>query len=700
MKMIPLKERFFEPINNVLYVFFRALEEAGISTNYYSKEKSRGNKRLLFLDHPSDCRFCLVAFDTLSDQHKEKIISRFGNPYDFIAREPILRRVERRLDINQYFLQYTYNGGVCLPEKKVVQYSRAADWLEMLKKVQEEKHKFVKELGINVPEFFDHVKNIILVEKKNGTSNDFKGPDQLPSDFPASYVKLTQKILRYKNEGLSSLIDPMYGNRFALKVNDEVCEAQLLTLIEDPRQLDDVMICMLYNNWAKSNNNKIITAATVGVWRRKTEDQTTLRREGNSAYNEKFIRQVKGFRPSFPLALIEHDDNNLDFLFHNQSDDFISKYVAIVVTDSHCDLVLGKSYMVRHKPVVEQVLHAYLDAMYYIRHLTGDWHLPFEYKSDKYAIKTLLPFYQKMGNYVPPSHGNKHRGYIEQFFRSPLWKRAQQIVTDPEQMNWSGNNMSAKYRGVNEELLRFNQQKGIIPLISEKSDLQIENFFHLLRHMPDFKREDMNAPSKEQQWKSAWNELPVEKRDSMRITDEKFLLTFGITHQPRHKDTIRITNRGVEPQINNAKYSYDLPEAWMYQKFRGADVQVVYDPFDMSRVLITNHDDIRFVARTAQLQPRALEDTYTGSRTYLNAILNEKKDQVKQAAAKSSKRKEITNSGYYNAEAVLQGGGLLKGIQHQAEIKMIESAFHQEHESFLDDNNDFDKFFNNQNKAS
>lgn len=67
----------------------------------------------------------------------------------------------------------------------------------------------------------------------------------------------------------------------------------------------------------------------------------------------------------------------------------------------------------------------------------------------------------------------------------------------------------------------------------------------------------------------------------------------------------------------------------MYEKLRGAKVEVIYDPMDMSRVLCTNHDDIRFIAQTAQLTPRAIHDHYTGSRTFLNAILAEKQNRLK-----------------------------------------------------------------------
>jgi hypothetical protein len=677
MIAIPLRDRTFEMINNVLYVFEKGLSESGLSTNYYRKEKSIGNKRLIFIDHPSNKNYSLVSFETLSDGHKEKIINRFGNPYNYIIRGPILNMVCENKEIEQFFLQYRYNTNKVLPLKRIKQYTRACAWLELLKKIEESRNKIIKDLNIKVPEFYSHLDALIQIEKTNGASETYDGNLQVYSKFPTSYRFLRPKLQEYITNGPVCVIDKMFGNQLAAKINDEISEAQLLSLLEDPRQLDDVLICMMYNTWALKNDYKKIDVSTVGNWRRKKEHVIIIGREGNGAMNEKYIRQVKGFRPTIPLALVEHDDNNLDFLFNDEKGYEFNKYVAVIITDSHCDLVLGKSYILGQSPRQEQIYHAYLDAMYYIRSLTGGWYLPFEIKCDKWAIKSLTPFYNSIGKLVPPSHGNKHRGYIEQFFRTPLWKRSQQLVS---KNNWSGNNISAKYRGVNEEILRVSAKER--PFIGTEAELQIERFFQLLRKMPDFKRTNMNAPSKEQQWLDAWKKLtPEQKRP---ITDEQFLLIFGIKHEPQGRP-ITITNRGVEPQIIGTKYSYDLPDYNSMMHLIGEQVNVIYDPFDMSRVLVTNYKDIRFIARTAQLQPRSLKDQYTGSRTYLNAILAEKKEQVQQVSAASTTRKKIVNADYYNAEAILQGGTLIKEIKNTAEQRMIEQ-FNDKHEKYLDDN--------------
>lgn len=105
-----LNEKYFEIIDGVLYVFELALKEAGISTNYYRKEKSIGNKRLEFIDHPSNRNFSLVAYETISKGHREKIFKVFKNPYDFVAKEPIRKLVTTDFEAEQFFHQYRYDG--------------------------------------------------------------------------------------------------------------------------------------------------------------------------------------------------------------------------------------------------------------------------------------------------------------------------------------------------------------------------------------------------------------------------------------------------------------------------------------------------------------------------------------------------------------------------------------------------------------
>ena len=671
-------------INNILYIEFADFINAGWKEDTIKKANLRNGSSWQMIQNPLDKRKPLVQFDTLVDDHKNKLTLRYGNPYEWVVKQPIKALLKNDTNAHNFYLQYRYADNKTLPIKRITQYTRAAQWLTMLNEVSEDIKTIKKQLGINIPTLYKYVTEIMDSEKKNGASDNYDGHEQLPGDFGTSYKRLLEKQNAFKENSYSSIIDKMYGNQLAAKIIDEISEARLLTYIEDERQFDDVMIAMMYSVWAKDNNYKSISPATVGEWRRKKESSIMLGRSGNNAFNEKYIRQVKGFRPSAPLFMVEHDDNNFDLLFNSKDYQF-NKYVAIVVRDSKFDLVLGKSYRMAQSPVHEMVYHAYLDAMYYIRSLTGGWYLPFEIKSDRWAGATLNDFYERIAKFVKPAKGNKHRGYIEQSFGNAHWDRAMKLASDG---NYSGNNMTAKYRGVNPDMLDRRVQGKLGPSIGEEAEVMIENFFTLLRHMPDFKREEMNAPSKEQKWLQAWNELPIEQKRP--ITDEQFLLIFGIKHNPQSR-TITITNRGVEPQILGTKYSYDLPEAWMYNDLVGSNVSVYYDPYDMSRVLVTDGNAIRFIAKEAQLVPRALQDTYTGSRTFLNAILAEKKDQVVKAATSAAKRKQLMPAGF-NAEAMLQGGVMIKEIKNSAEQKLLEDTYATEHESYLDETHDFSKY--------
>jgi hypothetical protein len=619
--------------------------------NYLTKSNSTGNRLLPFIKDPQHRAKVLYNYDELGEKYKKFVQTRFGDPYSFIAKEPIRKMVAKDLKAHAYFLSYGDDGERTLSPEHVDKYTKVASWLNMLIKLNADKKIIKKQLNLSLEEFWSHVSEIIKTDK---------------IDLPSTYQRLRNKMAQYQEKGYDCLIDWRFGNKLAAKVIDnDLSSDMLLSFIENPLQYDDVMVCYLYNNWAVQNGYKSIEAATVGVWRRKKEAEITIGRYGNSAFNEKYIRQVKGFAPTAPGYLWESDDYNLNYYFIDPelpaAKRDLSRYVSYIVADSNCGLVLGKSYRQAKSPVVEMVYLAYIDAMYYVRSLTGGWHIPFETKVDHWQESNIFPYLQRIGNFVPPAHQNKHRGYIEQLFGSDHAKRAEKIVANSIQ-NYNGNNITAANTGVNVENLYLNRKNR--PLVGSEAEMQIEKFFHCMRKMPAFTRNNMAAESKEQQWLKAWNKLtPEQKRP---ISDLQFLTLFGIKHAPQGR-SISITNRGVEPQINGVQYSYDLPDYLNKMHLIGAKVNVIYDPYDMSRVLITNEEDIRFIAKSAVLQPRALQDTYMHSRTALNMILSEKADQVNKVATKMIERHDNVDAAF-DPEAVMLSGFMLKDTRNTIEL--------------------------------
>jgi hypothetical protein len=616
--------------------------KAGMKANTIYQAAARGSKTIPVVKDWENAKYSLIDYDKLHPRYQEMIIKKWGNPYDYIAREPIKQMIKFDEKAEQFYYDHRYAENKQLPLSAIHDYSWAASYLNLLLEVDKDKKTLKDRLKLTLDEFYIHVGALIK-------ANDIK--------LPSSYRAIRSKMAEYAQEGYIALISKKWGNSNSAKVVDK-CKDALIELISHPLQYDDVFIKMQYNKFAKSNNYKEISAETVAFYRKEYAAEIEMARKGNASMKGKYLKQSKGFRPTQPLYLVESDDNHLDYYFTelsfegNKKNDY-RKYKAIVVTDSFNDYVLGYAYSINLTS--EVVKAAYVSAMHYLKMITGSWVLPHETKTDRWALKELTPFYESMGNYFPTPVGSKNRGYIENFFGNSHWKRCQKAGVN----NFSGNNITAKHRGVNMEWLE--QQKANRPLIGDEAYDQIDQFFHRLRYM-----ETEKGISKHEEWMNAWNKMPdSEKRI---ISDAQYLYKFGIEHNYRGKG-IEITNRGIEPTINGVDYSYDLDEYDI--SLIGKKVSVFYDPFDMSRVLITDHDRVRMMAHEAILNPRALRDHSEDTRKYLNSIHNENKDIVEQISQRTEARRQRLAENNISPEDILLNLSMSKELKQAAEVQYI-----------------------------
>src|SRR5262249_22324676 len=150
-------------------------------------------------------------------------------------------------------------------------------------------------------------------------------------------------------------------------------------------------------------------------------------------------------------------------------------------------------------------------------------------------------------------------------------------------INYTGNNITAKKRGVNQEQLAAN--KKMYPTVGQEAFHQIEQVFHRIRTMPE-----SNLKSKRDRWLEGWNKLS--ESDKRPITDEQFLLKFGIQHNANNR-RITISNMGIAPEIAGTRLLYDVP-AHLHLEVIGKAVDVIYDPADLSRILVTDQAGLRF----------------------------------------------------------------------------------------------------------
>lgn len=590
--------------------------------------KKIGTKGYGFTTDPDDGRKVLFAWEqmdrkyrrmverwlqkTNNCQHSEHENCSCGDPYKHMQNEPIRRFAVIDDKAMQYYLAFTKPDGGKLPVEKCKQLALACGLFNNVLLALADKRTIIKQqLGFKeITAFHAAILEYCEQLKVNG---------RLHKQFATSYVRYLRNIDEYKTNGYSYFLHGQIGNGNNLKIADGLAKMTLKNLLANPLQYDDVMVCTLYNQWAEANGYETIKPGIVTIRRKEWEPEILASREGNSAYNEKFVRQVKKLKPSAPLYLVECDDYYLNYYYSSESGKY-ERYVSYVVADSFNGLILGKSYLPAKAPVMDMVYMAWIDAMYYIKNLVndGNWYLPFEIKADGWQQSTLHPYFNSIATMIPAGHANKHRGYIEELFGSPHIKRCEKLAAH-KHLNYNGNNVTAKKIGVNLDALKAYTK--VRPTVGAEADLQVETFFKMCRQLPAVTKANLNAPSKEQQWLDAFNQLS----DKRTITDEQFLLIFGFVHKPQgRKHTI--SNRGVEFVLKGQKYSYDLPNYIDMLDLIGEEITIHYDPYDMSRILVNNGSDIRFVAHAAAMSAAAIKDATPESRKVLQDVLTDKKE--------------------------------------------------------------------------
>jgi hypothetical protein len=468
--------------------------------------------------------------------------------------------------------------------------------------------------------------------------------------FPKNYSSLMGMVRQYQQQGYAALLPPRLGNRNSLKVADDTSRAVLLQLLSDPRQHDDVFVARAYNTWAQANGYEPITDGNVGLWRRRHAHLIGMDREGNAAWRNKYGMVIKGRRPSSPLLMWEHDDNHLDLLYNNDGYKY-QRVRGIFVTDSYCDYVLGY-WITAGELKPSHVRMAYLMALHHLHSLTGGWYVPFEVKSDRWNLKQLLPFYEKIGHYQRSTvGGSRGRGYIEQFFGTADWGNCLKAGAN----NYNGHNLTARTTGINTEWM--DNERSNRPLLADAPD-QVAEFVERLRHMPG-----KDGKSRQQRFLEAFGQMPAERRRC--IAHDQMLSIFGIPHNAQDRP-VSITNKGVEVQINKQRLLYSIPPAMLLANI-GKKVTVQYDPLNMEQVLLTDNDRLRIVATRNHGVARAMADYEPGHREMLNSLMEAQKAMVAEVVEAGEKRRRILDAKGIDAVALLKGNVQDKWLKQLAE---------------------------------
>lgn len=628
--------------DNSLYLEIQDAVKAGLGTeNYIYKEKSRGAKWANFIKHPVWKNILLIEYESLHPSKKKLVTDCFGNPYDFISKEPIQKMVVRDHNAENFFLNYVYDEKKKLPSEIVEKYTVAASWLNMLIKAQDDFKIIKKDLNLSAAKFWLNVGEMIT----NGNI-----------DLPANYKRLREKIAAYREQKYQVLIHKQFGNSNSKKIDDEVSESLMIELLSQPNT-DSYKVFNQYNNWAMNAGKEQISLSTVKKWSKKVDFLTRTSKHGKADNYNIYGKHVLRKRPSAPLLLLEHDDNELDLFFQSRGKAgkgtqvyYFNRFVICVVIDAFNNYPLG--WAIAETYSKELIRFAYLDAITHVKQLTGSYYLPHQIRSDWFGVDPALKgdlatFYKSLATFTPAAVKVPRGKYIEQSF-GKKWHQALSMYP-----NYNGNNVTAKTK-VNPEFLEANRKN--YPTV-EQAPSQVYQFIEILRHLVN----DKTGLSRQEEWINAFNES--QKSKAHQISEIQFLSKLGIPHTHTNK----ITNRGITPAINCVERMYEVPEA-IYLDTVGKTVQVIYDPFDYSRILVTDFANINFIATEQQLMPSALADFEPGDRTRLNNILAEKARHMKRVGDESQARKDVLERNQIEIHGQLKAGIRTKAENHEALI--------------------------------
>lgn len=617
-------------------------------------------------------RKVLIEYESLQPKRKEVVLKKYGNPYDYLAKQPILDLIDWDYEAHSYYTNYILPNGSKLPATDkdalgkdqinyVDRYTKSVSWLNMLGKFTADKRALKQALNISVMEFWDVVSSLISKQNIDLPTNAKRLKEKLREfnsyvDAEDRYYFIMEKDLHRWSNGNS-------------KKRDDEGEAIILKMLADDRKHDDTVIVAAYNKYARENGKKEYTAGAIGYIRRQNEHILMSTRDGaKKAYN-KLSKEIGRKRPSSPLLLINGDDNNLDLFFTVRYKDKNGKTVRnnfyrpvlYVVIDTFNNYILGYSY--GDNSTHELIYEAFRNAMNHIQELTGGYYLAHQLQTDRWGLDVkmkneLADFYRKVGGkFTPQAHKVPQGKYIEASFGLE-WH---QVLKALPFNNYAGHNIKAK-EDRNADAVAENAKNH--PSIEQMPQI-IEGFINIMRT----KANPKTGVSRQIEWLKAFHESEKSRKKHIDVATK-----LSIVGKKREGLPLTITSKGIIGMFEGEKLRFDLPDEVIFN-YNGAKVDVFYDPSRMDQVMITDGKGLRFVTGQYELMPSAIADYEEGDAKRLHQAFDNKKKISEKLTSVLQEKLAALDGSNIDPEGLLQAGVMLKDIKNDNEAAYIQHLY-------------------------
>jgi hypothetical protein len=584
-------------IDKILWIEFADFIKAGWKEAAVWNANLRNGSYWQMTRNPDDKRKPLVQYDSLRPKHKEKLTAQFGNPYEYISKEPLMKMFTLDAKAEAFYRSHRYNDDKQLPQEHINKYTIAASWLNLINSCLAEKSIIKKDLSLTVDKFWTAMAEIITAENIG---------------LPANYRKLHQRCKDYQDKGYEVLISGLFGNKIAAKMGKaengfdaELYQKQLAFIRTaasfhqnfDAQQItDNVNVVFRANGWPELSHKTVANVMD------ENKHLTIPGSRGKKVYNNLISRHVKRSRPNYPLAYCTLDGWTVELLYQDGKT-YDNRMVVVIVLDTMNNYPIG--YAIGDSENAELIRAANRNSIAHANELFGGPYRPWQLQSDNFAIKQNTPFFKAVAHlHTPAAVGNSKAKVIEPYFNY-INKTYCQF-----QKNWSGHNVTASQNNQpNIEML--NKIKSTFP---DKAGViaQIENFIYLERK------------TKAPQYLTAWDECTTENK--ALLSTEDCIMIFGKPHS--HSNSI--TGEGLRITIEGHRYVYDSFDP-KFRAMRHLKFNIVYDDKDLSRVVAVQPEARKsFVLEQTHLLPMDVRSMQPDDHKYLGQVRTFNKERIQE----------------------------------------------------------------------
>lgn len=521
----------------------------------------------------------LVEFNSMSQDWKDRITTKFGKPQEEVKKSWFTQHYIADREAFDFYIGYRYGetNSKKLELDTIEQYTYNASVLNTVIIMKNNRKQYLKALGCNTVDIWDSL------------SRDVNAFREVEHNLPTTKDSLRFKVNKYVKEGYSGLISGKFGMKNALKVKEREQEALLDELLAKHTNLDNTLIATVYNAVAEQKNWPTITPQTVGNRKEKSNLVIYAGRKGVSALSDNILMQNKRQAPSSPMLYWTLDGWDAELLYQKTTFDkkgysttsFHNRLTMVVVLDPFNKYPVGYAIGTHETP--ELIKEALRNAINHTAELFGQRFKPYQLQSDNYQKKALTPVYEACTKYYTPAKVKNAKSKVIEPYFAHINKTYCKLMN-----NWSGFGVASGSKNQpNSEML--NKLRHTFPdeLGCRK---QLESIIAAERQ------------KKQAAYLEQWENVSNEHR--LPMPNESFLLALGKTSGATNK----LEGSGLHIKINGLKRTYDCFELDFRQQAH-QNWNILYDESNLNEVLAISTDQKhRYMLQEKYIQSMAIAE--------------------------------------------------------------------------------------------